>query len=262
MLINFSFSSLTRCLPRCLRWIACAVLLALFPLNAFGASFEEAEKQEIEQIIENYLLENPELMLRVFERLEQVQKDEETRRDLTALTIQRKGLERDGYSFVAGNPDGDITIIEFFDYRCTYCKRTIPEVDAVLAKDPNVRLVLKEFPILGPDSMFASRAAIASMKQDKYKAFHDALFAHRTALNKSAVLKIAAKSGINMALLKADMEDPSIRKQIAKNIGIAESLRIEGTPTFIVGDTVLRGAVERDRLFAEIAAARQQCQSC
>lgn len=236
--------------------------LALLPATATAASFDDSDTAEIEQIIENYLLENPEIMLRVFDRLEQRQAEEQARQDLAALTVQRQGLERDGYSFVAGNPDGDVTIIEFFDYRCAFCKRTMPEIEAVLAADPNVRLVLKEFPILGPDSVFASRAAIASMKQDKYKAFHDALFVHRGSLTQSAVLRIAEANGIDLAQLKTDIEDPAIREQIGENIGLAEILAIDGTPTFIIGDAVLRGAVERDRLFAEIAAARKDCQSC
>ena len=157
---------------------------------------------------------------------------------------------------VSGNPQGDVTVVEFFDYRCGYCKRAFPSVMALLKADSQVRVVWKEFPILGPVSLFAARAAMAADKQGLYHEFHVAVMGAEEELTEDTVIALAAANGLDIDRLRADMEDPAIDAYLEETRQLAQALGITGTPAFVVGDTLIPGAVDPARLQASVADAR------
>jgi protein-disulfide isomerase len=215
-----------------------------------------------DKVIEAYLRENPEVLMASLERYQVEQRAAQQRKqaqaDVDLVASNRKEIFEDGYSFVMGNPDGDITVVEFSDYNCGYCKRAHTAVAEFIEADGNIRLVVKEFPILGPGSTLSGRAALASAMQDdaeKYGPFNDALMRHRGAHNESTIMTIAAKVGLDVEQLEADMKSPEIDKMIKRTFDLAEKLSINGTPAFVIGDQVVRGfvpAAELTRL-AELA---------
>jgi protein-disulfide isomerase len=190
----------------------------------------------------------------------------QTKRDLAeanasqaALQSQHAALFNDPGSPIAGDKNGDVTVVEFFDYRCGVCKRVHPIVDSLMAGDSKLRRVYKDWPILGPQSVFAARAALASRAQGKYLAFHNALMAARGKLDKNAVFKIAEKVGIDHQRLLRDMDSAEITKILRRNYQLAESLKLNGTPSFVIGDQILKGG--RDlatmrRIVADIRAGK------
>lgn len=233
----------------------------VFPAVALAQS-TPADKTATKQMIREILQENPEILMEALDSLRKKMEAGQPPAKGGGLSKLRKELERDPDTFIAGNPQGDVTIVEFFDYRCGYCKRAQPIIQELLQKDGGIRLALKEFPILGPDSMAASRAAIAAMKQEKYAVFHNALMATQGPLNEERILRIATDSGLDAVKLRAGMDDPKIRKIIDRNHQIAEALNITGTPSFIIGDTLVPGFVDLDQLQQLVAAARSECLTC
>jgi protein-disulfide isomerase len=164
------------------------------------------------------------------------------------LVENRQEIEKDPTSPVMGNPDGDVTVVEFFDYRCPYCRRMTPLMQDILAQDSGVRWVFKEFPILGPESLYAARAALAAGMQGKYAAFHMALMANGVEVTKENVEKVAAGLGLDMEKLQADMQSEAVDQILAKNHALAGKLLITGTPAFIVGETLVPGAISLAQL--------------
>ncbi|PHQ69049.1 MAG: hypothetical protein COB93_09050 [Sneathiella sp.] len=204
-----------------------------------------------------YLMSNPTVLRDVIGELgkqEQANAEMDKKALIASLATD---LKQDSMSFVAGNPDGDVTIVEFFDYRCGYCKRSFPDLMKAVEEDGNIRLVLKEFPILGEDSVQASRAAIASMAQGKYMEFHTALMASRGALTKERILNIATDVGLDAVKLEADMDTAAIKEVISKNHAIAQQLGINGTPAFVIEDQFAPGALSADQLQNLVTAARE-----
>jgi len=173
------------------------------------------------------------------------------------MTQLKDELQNDPTSPVLGNPTGDVTIVEFFDYRCPYCKAVVPRLEEVIAEDKAVRVVLIEFPILGDDSLFASRAAIASRAQGKYLVFHDAMMAHKGSLDQDKILELAKDSGIDVEKLKADMQAPEVDALIRRHHELAEKLGVNGTPAFVIGQELVPGAVDAETMKAKIKQARQ-----
>jgi protein-disulfide isomerase len=156
-----------------------------------------------------------------------------------------------------GNPKGDITIVEFFDYRCPYCRRVEPSVAAIIKDDPGLRIVYKEFPILGPESVFAAHVAFAALTQGKYQQFHNAMMAAKGEINEEAILKVATGAGLDVARVKTDMSAPEIDQIIKRNYALADALAINGTPAFVIGDNLIPGAVELEDLKHMIATVRR-----
>ena len=157
---------------------------------------------------------------------------------------------------MGGNPDGDVTVVEFFDYRCGYCKRFAPTLEKIKKQDPKLRVVYKEFPILGPDSMKGAQAALAAREQGRYVEFHEALMRVRGNLNDKTITAVARSVGLDTDRLRKDMQSPMILNAIRNTRKLAAALGITGTPAVIVGDEIVRGAVPLERLAAMIAAAR------
>jgi protein-disulfide isomerase len=226
--------------------------------SAPAGSLSPAQVEDVERIIRDYLLRNPELILEAVENLEQKRRDEAQRTAKSAITERRSEIFNDPDSPVAGNPQGDVTVVEFFDYRCPYCKQVEPSLAQLRKEDSKLRVVYKELPILGPDSVIAARAALAARKQGKYLALHEALMRARGSLDEATVLKIAGEAGLDSQRLKADMGAAEVEQILDRNLKLARALAITGTPGFVVGDTVVPGAVDLPTLKSLVADARKK----
>lgn len=235
---------------------ALAVLVGLYAAHP-ALALSERDKAQVEQIIRDYLKNNPKVLQEMIDRLQAVNAREaaiEAEKNIIANKVDVLGS--DG-AMVAGNPDGDVTVVEFFDYRCGYCRLAQPSISRLLKEDPNVRVVFKEYPVLGPQSITASRAAIASARQGKYVAFHMALMGLEESLNDEVLYRVAGEVGLDVAKLKADMKDEAIDEVIAENHALADKLGIEGTPNFIVGTQLLQGMVPYETMTKAIEKARK-----
>lgn len=249
--------------------IGLVLLLAAPPLAA--AEFSDSQKTEIEGIIgdylkqhpefiREYLLANPEILLEVSDKLRSQQIQQERANAAVALTAHRDRLERHPLSPVTGNQDGDVTLIEFFDYNCTYCKRVFPIMQDLAKEDPDLRIVWKEYPILAsraPASLTAAKAAMAAHRQGKYAEAHYALMGVRGSLTSDEqVLAIVGELGLDMEKLKQDMESAEIKAYLSETLQLGDALKFQGTPTFVVNGAVIGGAVPKEVITAVIAAAR------
>jgi protein-disulfide isomerase len=244
--------------------LAAASLLALACGQAAAEGFTDAQKKEIGEVVRAYLLEHPELLLEVSKELEARQEAEASKGREKALTEHAKQIFRSPADLVGGNPDGDVTVVEFFDYNCGWCKKGLPEILSLIEKDKKLRLVMKEFPIFGGDSDYAAMAALASRNQGKYWQFHVALLAHEGKVTKAAVDQIAGEQGLDVDKLKADMKSPEIARTLAENQELAGKLNISGTPAFVVDSTLVPGYVPADGLMAAINDVRASggCKLC
>lgn len=173
------------------------------------------------------------------------------------VVLHRDALLNDRDSPVIGDPRGDVTIVEFFDYACSYCKAVEPRLESALRSDPHVKLILKEFPILTPESLIAARASLASRHQHKYREFHDALMAYRGPWNEQAIFSTAQSVGLNLDRLRRDMAAPAVANEIIETFNLARGLRIFQSPGFVVGDHILTGPSAEIDFPATIAEARR-----
>ena len=245
-------------------WATLAVCLLLFPVGLASAAeaITTEERGKIERVIQDYLLANPEFMLEVFERVTGYQKDQESKRVRDNLVRLNDELYDDPNSAAVGSPKADVTIVEFFDYRCSYCKRNHPILTAYRDRNIGVKIVYKEYPILGPESVLASRAAIASRKQGKYWDFHNALMLARGKLTEQRVFKLAAEVGLDVKRLRDDIQSPAVNRIIQRNYRLAEALGVKGTPGFVIGDNIIPGFLSAENLERAVSNARESCLSC
>ncbi|WP_298917904.1 DsbA family protein [uncultured Roseobacter sp.] len=209
--------------------------------------------------VRSYLLENPEVIMEAVRSLEQRQAEAQEEADLALVSDNADALFDDGFSFVGGNPDGDITLVEFMDYRCGYCKRAYGEVEKLLEADGNIRFVVKEFPILGEQSVLASRYVIAAKQlagDEAYKSLHDALMAFNGDITLPALHRLAATYGLDSAAIEDRMNDDAITEEIAATRALAQKLQITGTPTFVMHDEMLRGYLPFDQMRAILEEKR------
>ncbi|MFV0474542.1 MAG: DsbA family protein [Pikeienuella sp.] len=242
------------------RLITAALFTAAAALPAPAAEFTPEQKAEIDQMIRAYILDNPEVLVEALQVLEERQQQQTETQDRDRIAANAETLLNDGFSHVRGAPDGDVTIVEFFDYRCPFCHKAHEAVKALMAADPKVRVVYKEFPILGPESAYASRAAMAALKQgaDLYESFSDAMMENKGQLDEKTVLRLAGEAGLDMAALTADMDDPTIAANIRQTYALAREMDINGTPGFIIGDQIVRGFLTYEQLRDMIDAVREQ----
>jgi len=217
-------------------------------------------QEQFEQRVRDYLMAHPEVIMQSVSQLEARQRANEETEVQAILKSRSEEILRDPASPVSGNANGDITLVEFFDYNCPYCRQMAPVMTKAEETDPKLRLVYKEFPILGPNSTFAAKAALAAHRQAKYVAFHRALYQARGSIDASKAMEIAATVGLDVQRLKMDMADPAIQAAIDKNLALAQALRINGTPGFVIGNQILRGATDLKTLQAWILAAREHRQ--
>jgi len=237
------------------------LLLAMLavPAGIVGAGepvFDAREEQAIRDILANYLRQNPEIIVEAIQILRQRQARAESDQRRQAILRLRDRLERDPGSPVGGNPEGDVTIVEFFDYRCPYCKRVAATVRELLERDGNIRLVYKEWPILGADSEFAARAALAAHRQGKYPEFHEKVMGEKR-VDEASVLAAARALGLDIPRLRADMRSPETEAQLAANMELASRLGITGTPAFVIGEELIPGMADRATLEQLVARARE-----
>ena len=215
------------------------------------------DKAALGRVIRDYLMANPEVLVEAMQELERKQDSQQSSQAQKAIQDNRSALLSDPETPIAGNPDGDVTIVEFSDYQCPYCRRAHAAVKTVLAADSKVKLVFKDLPILGEPSRIAALAALASRAQNKHLALHNALLEYNGKLDRDRIMEIAASVGLDVAQLQKDMEDPKLKAVIERNMGLASALGVRGTPAFVIGKQFVPGAVDADTLKQLIADARK-----
>ena len=248
-------------LPHLRRLVVPATLALLLCAGALPAAAEDAltpaQKAAVEQAIRDYLKAHPEAVLDALKAAQQKSEAAAAEEARHVIADHHAELFDNPDDLVAGDPKGDATLVEFFDYRCPYCKQIEPTLDALLQEDKKLRIVYKEFPILGEASVYAARAALAAKKQGRYAEFHRMMMATKGDITSEVVLKVASAAGLDLGRLKSDMASHDIDRVIANNLTLANLLDIQGTPGFVIGDVVIPGAVDITRLRADIAKARK-----
>lgn len=242
-------------------FLAAALALGLAaPAGAFDiTAMDPAEKAAFGAAVKEWLLANPDVLIEMSQKLEAQQYAAQADSDRDLLASQSAALFDDPASWVGGNPEGDVTVVEFMDYRCGYCRKAQAEVEELVASDGNIRFVIKEFPILGEASLQSSKFAIAVRQiggDDAYKRAHDALIALRGEPDDGTLGRLAADLGLESAAVLARMETPEVAAVIEANHALAQRLQLEGTPSFVVEDTMVRGYVPLDGMRKIVAGVR------
>ncbi len=209
-----------------------------------AGSFTPDQRREIEAMIKDYLIANPEVMVEIQTALESKMEKVQAEKMQVALKDSAGELFRSPGSPVAGNAKGDVTVVEFFDYNCGYCKKAFGDLAAAVDKDSKIKLVLKEFPILSKGSEEAAKVALAAKMQGKYWEFHRAMLEAQGQANEASALKVAEKVGLDMGRIKKDLGSAEVKKEIEDTRKLAQKMGIQGTPHFLVGDKVIAGAPE------------------
>jgi protein-disulfide isomerase len=227
-----------------------------------SSTFTEEQKKAIGSIVRDYLLTNPEILIEVSQELEKRQSAKQAEEQFKLISSQKKEIFHSPMDYVAGNKDAKITIVEYFDYNCGWCKRALEEIAVLIKEEPNVRVVLKEFPIFGEHSEFAAKAAMASIPQGKYWDFHIALMKEKRVTTDN-VMTIAERVGLDVAKLKEEMAKPVYEEAMRRTMTIAQSLGIQGTPGFIIDGEISPGYLPVAALKQKIAEVRERgCQLC
>jgi len=234
-------------------------MLSLITINdAHSQGLNDKEKAEVRKLVKETILQQPEIILEALQLLK-LKKQTETKQRIDEVLVSKANeIYFHPDDPVGGNPNGDVTLVEFFDYRCGYCKRVHDTVLKLVKDDGNIRYVYKEFPILGAESVFAAKAALASNYQKKYTAFSDLLMRSRGKYSKEKVFKIAEKAGLDIPQLEQDMNkhEDLINSIVQRNYALAQQLDITGTPGFIIGNTIIRGAADFNTLKVAVERAR------
>jgi protein-disulfide isomerase len=240
--------------------VACLALAAPALAPAAQAQFSDTQRGEIERIIKDYLLRNPEVLQEAIGELEKKQAAAEAEKHKAAVKANAKLLFNSTRQVTIGNPQGDVTMVEFFDYNCGYCKRALTDMMELMKADPKLKVVLKEFPVLGPASVEAAQVATAVRMQDrtgkKYLEFHQKLLTGRGQVDKAKSLAAAKEVGLDMARLEKDMASDEVRASLAEAMELAEKLGLNGTPSYVIGPDVVVGAVGLNALKEKVEAAR------
>jgi protein-disulfide isomerase len=242
--------------------IVSAVMISFIAAGGSGAAERGGgvpgpSKEKIEKLIRDYILHNPEIILKSIQDHQTKQLAAQAAQAKKRLRDRLRELTRSPGSPVGGNPKGDVTVVEFFDYRCGYCRKSFPAVVELEKTDPNVRIVFKEFPILGPASLLAARAALAARLQGKYFALHKKMMGGEVEISETGIMEAASKLGLDTDKLREDMNSPAISEEIQKNNRLASEIGITGTPAFIVGEELIPGAIDIDGLRQLVLEARK-----
>lgn len=230
-----------------------------FPAAADLLDMSEDERTAFREEVRAYLLENPEVLMEAIGILEQREAEAQVAADQALVAAHADALIADGTSWVGGNPEGDVTMVEFLDYRCGYCRRAHPEVTDLVETDGGIRYIIKEFPILGEESVLASRFAIATRNvagDAAYKQVHDALMTLRSDVTQPALERVARDLDLDVAAIVEGMSAPEVTDEINANRALAQAMGISGTPTFVVGDQMLRGYLPLDQMIQIVDAVR------
>lgn len=235
---------------------------ASVPSVDVSKSFSAEQRRAIEQVVREYLIGHPEVLVEISKELEQRQQAQLAETQKQTIVDKKSDIFKAPVDYVLGNANGNVAVVEFFDYNCAWCKRAVDEVSRLSKSDTNIRIVMKELPIFGDDSTYAAKAAMASVAQGKYWDFHLALMKEKR-VTKENTLKIAEKVGLDVARLRRDMENPAFEQALKVNHELAQTLGIEGTPGFIVDTKVNVGYVPYDNLKELIADVRKAgCKVC
>lgn len=227
------------------------------------SDMSDGQRALLRQEIRAYLLENPEVIFEAIEIFEQRRNAASVEADRRLLVTNEQAIYNDGHSWVGGNPDGDITLVEFSDYRCGYCKQAHPELQALLDSDENIRLIVKEFPILGPESTAAGRMALAAfdLNPDLYEALNDSLMDFPQNLTEAFAYRIAGDVGYDTDALRERADSDEITQKLEKNYQLAQALGLQGTPSFILGDEIIRGYLPLQDMQAVVAEVRARARA-
>lgn len=246
-------------MKRFLTLMIAAMVLAT-PVTATNlTAMSDDERTAFRAEVRAYLLENPGVIMEAVAALEAAQANAQIENDKTLIQVNAADIFDDGFSWVGGNPDGDVTLVEFMDYRCGYCRRAHGEVAKLLESDGNIRFVVKEFPILGEESMLASRFAIAAKNvvgDAEYKLLNDALMYYTGEINETALRRLSDTMGLDAEVILAEMNSDQVTKEIALTRALAQRLQINGTPTFVLEDQMLRGYVPLEQMQSAVEDVR------
>jgi len=226
--------------------------------SAWAQGFTPEQRQEIIGILREALKTDPSILREALETLRDSQTRDRQEAQRNAIAAHAEALFRDPADPVRGNPEGRITLVEFFDARCGYCKQLHPTLTELMRWAPDLRVVLKDLPILGPNSVLASRALLAAQRQGKYAPLHDALLRLREEPTEPVLKREAERLGLDWARLRRDMDDPAIARRLEANIRLAQALSIEGTPALVIGDSLVPGAVDLATLERLVAEQRER----
>lgn len=217
-------------------------------------------EQQVVEIVRKHLTENPEILVEMTTELDKRQQEEQSAQQEKAISSNADALFRSDKSFTAGNPDGDVTVVEFFDYNCGFCRRAMPDVVKLIDNDDKVKLVFKELPIFGEESEEAAKGALAAKKQGKYFEMHQKLLADPGKANKEKVLRIANEIGLDVPQLEADMESEEVQAALDEARDLAQALGLQGTPLYLIGDRTIPGAPDDlyDQLVENVSVIREQ----
>lgn len=235
-------------------------LIAAAPASAQSGPFNADQRRAIGEIVRDYLVQHPELLHEALQELERRQQDAQKTALDKALRTERERLVNSPYGIVVGNPAGDVTVVEFFDFNCGFCKRALNDMRALIKNDPKLRVVLKDFPVLGPDSLEASRVALAAKRQlqgDKLFDYHIRVMESRGRVNGERAMAVAKEMGLDLAKLRKDVESEEVKAAIRENVELGDKLGLTGTPAFVIGDEVVFGAVGLEPLRKNVASVRQ-----
>jgi protein-disulfide isomerase len=233
------------------RLLPALLMTALFVASPMAHAQDDLtpkQQDAVKKLVHDYIMENPGIIADAIEALRQKEDLAAEAAAKKTLTDRKDEVFNDADSPVLGNPKGDVTLVEFFDYRCPYCKAMSDQIAEVVKADGKTKLVMKEFAVLGPESVTAAKAALASREQKKYEEFHRALMRLKEPLTEKTLMKTAADVGINTDKLKKDMDDPKIDTILKNNLKLAHDLNVDATPTFVIGDQIVTGAIPAQNL--------------
>jgi protein-disulfide isomerase len=252
--------------PRLIAAVCAALLIAAVPHSVRAEEFSKAQRGDIERIVHDYLVTHPEVLQEAMTELEKRQTAAETEKHKAAVKAHAKALFSSPDQVTLGNPNGNVTFVEFFDYNCGYCKRAMSDMLTLLKTDSKLKVVLKEFPVLGPGSVEAARVAVAVRMQDttgkKYLEFHQKLLGGRGHADRARALAVAKEVGMDMARIEKDMKSPEVEKSLRQDFKLAEALGLNGTPSYVIGDNVIVGAIGLQGLQEKINSARCGKETC
>jgi protein-disulfide isomerase len=237
-----------------------ALALAAPPALAQSNALSDPQKQAVQQIVREFLLTNPEVIQEAIVELERRHQEAQKNAQISALQSERNTLLHSPRGNLVGNPSGDVTLVEFFDYNCGYCKRALADIRALMKSDPKLRVVLKDFPVLGPESVEASRVSLAVKQQisgEKLFDYHTRVMETRGRVNGERALAVAKEMGLDMGRLQKDLDHAEVRAALQENMTLADKLGLSGTPAFVIGDEVVAGAVGIEPLRKIVASTRQ-----
>jgi protein-disulfide isomerase len=237
----------------------CLAVVAAAPVHA--QNFNDAQRGEIERIVKEYLIAHPEVLQEVMAEFEKRQNAADLEKQVAGVRQHKEALFNSTHQVTLGNPHGNVTMVEFFDYNCGYCKRALSDMLQLIKTDPNLKVVLKEYPVLGPGSLEAAQVAVAARMQDKigkkYLDFHQRLLGARGPADKAHALAAAKEAGFDMARIEKDLTSEEVKETLRENMKVADAIGINGTPSYIIGTDVVVGAQGYDALKEKVDAARR-----